>query len=144
MIIKVEEITNTADIVNAIKVLNERKKEIIASSWENHYKPICEKHYTSFFDIIRDIKTVNWSTEESYNKRCRDLFSIDNLTEHIGISDLINKLNLHKYELPTSLKLMACDACYCRGCTIRDEFDCGTCESCKKNNYANYSYECED
>lgn len=32
MVIKVEEINNTADIRNAIKALNERKKEIIASS----------------------------------------------------------------------------------------------------------------
>lgn len=144
MIIKVEEINNTADIRNAIKALNERKKEIIASSWENHYKPICENHYTPFFDIIRDIEITNWCTEESRNKQCRDLFDIDNLTEHIGISDLISKLNLHKYELPYSLKLMACAACCCRGCTIRDNFDCGTCENCKENNYANYSYECAD
>lgn len=134
------------DYYNALNEVSDyvksKKKELAYNMWENLYNEKAGSKYLSLHEVIEKIRFENYFYLLEVSGVIEDLEEYL-YSYHACISDLVSKCDSSGLRLPKEVVDMICTCCVCGGCP--DQSICHvTCDTCKKNNYMNYSFECEE
>lgn len=119
-----------------------KKRELAFELWKGLYEESAGSKYLSLSEVINKIEFENYF----YSLENPDITGT--LKEYLYaynacISDLVNKCESLGLRLPKEVIDMVCACCVCGGCPYQSTCHV-TCDTCKKNNYMNYSFECEE
>ena len=110
--------------------------------WENLYNEKAGSKYLSLHEVIEKIRFENYFYLLEVNGVMEDLEEYL-YSYNACISDLVSKCDSLGLRLHKEVVVMICTCCVCGGCS--DQNICHvTCDTCKKNSYMNYSFECEE